>query len=116
MGGLPGLAGALGWFGGEVACCVPGCVVAGLRSPWICGSGGAEAFLGSSFGSAGLVAVFAVAPAAAPVVGPVVRPVRAVICGPGSIDQAHKPDEFVAISELEACGKFIDRLIDAWAA
>ncbi len=39
-----------------------------------------------------------------------------VICGPGSIDQAHKPDEFVAISELEACGKFIDRLIDAWAA
>jgi acetylornithine deacetylase len=39
-----------------------------------------------------------------------------VICGPGSIDQAHKPDEFVAIAELEACGKFIDRLIDAWTA
>ena len=39
-----------------------------------------------------------------------------VICGPGSIDQAHKPDEFVAISELEACGTFIERLVDAWAA
>lgn len=39
-----------------------------------------------------------------------------VICGPGSIDQAHKPDEFVAISELEACGAFIERLVDAWAA
>jgi len=39
-----------------------------------------------------------------------------VICGPGSIDQAHKPDEFIAISELEACGAFMERLIDAWAA
>lgn len=39
-----------------------------------------------------------------------------VICGPGSIDQAHKPDEFVAVSELEACGAFIERLVDAWAA
>ena len=25
----------------------------------------------------------------------------AVICGPGSIDQAHQPDEFVAVSEME---------------
>ncbi len=25
----------------------------------------------------------------------------AVVCGPGSIEQAHKPDEFIAVSELE---------------
>lgn len=34
-----------------------------------------------------------------------------VVCGPGSIDQAHKPDEFIAISQVEACEGFIDRLI-----
>src|SRR3954464_5826460 len=34
-----------------------------------------------------------------------------VVCGPGNIDQAHKADEFIAISELEKCGDFIDRLI-----
>ena len=27
----------------------------------------------------------------------------AVVCGPGSIAQAHKADEFVAIDQLEAC-------------
>ena len=32
-----------------------------------------------------------------------------VVCGPGSIDQAHKADEFIAITELEKCGRFIDR-------
>src|SRR5882757_8691586 len=35
-----------------------------------------------------------------------------VVIGPGSIDQAHKADEFIAISELEKCGVFIDRLIE----
>jgi acetylornithine deacetylase len=35
-----------------------------------------------------------------------------VVCGPGNIDQAHKADEFIAITELEKCGKFIDRLIE----
>ncbi len=33
-----------------------------------------------------------------------------VICGPGSIDQAHKPDEFIAASQLVACDQFLDRL------
>ncbi len=37
--------------------------------------------------------------------------VPTVVVGPGSIDQAHKADEFVAVSELAACGAFIDRLI-----
>jgi acetylornithine deacetylase len=35
-----------------------------------------------------------------------------VICGPGSIEQAHKPDEFIATSELERCRRFIARLAD----
>ncbi len=37
--------------------------------------------------------------------------IPAVICGPGSIDQAHKPDEFVALSELEACENFLRKVI-----
>jgi len=35
-----------------------------------------------------------------------------VVCGPGNIDQAHKADEWIAITELEKCGRFIDRLIE----
>ena len=38
--------------------------------------------------------------------------VPTVVIGPGSIDQAHKADEFIAVGELEKCGKFLDRLID----
>lgn len=34
-----------------------------------------------------------------------------VVVGPGSIEQAHKPDEFIAISELEKALVFVDRLI-----
>ena len=37
--------------------------------------------------------------------------IPAVVVGPGSIEQAHKPDEFVEISELTKCGGFIERLI-----
>jgi acetylornithine deacetylase len=33
-----------------------------------------------------------------------------VVCGPGSIEQAHKPDEFIAISELGACLAFLGGL------
>ena len=35
-----------------------------------------------------------------------------VVCGPGSINQAHKPDEFVSVDQLELCERFMDRLID----
>jgi acetylornithine deacetylase len=38
-----------------------------------------------------------------------------VICGPGSIDQAHQPDEFVERSQMERGAAFMVRLID-WAA
>jgi acetylornithine deacetylase len=34
-----------------------------------------------------------------------------IVIGPGSIEQAHKPDEFVEISELSNCAGFIERLI-----
>lgn len=33
-----------------------------------------------------------------------------IICGPGSIEQAHKADEFVAISELDKCDDFLHKL------
>lgn len=33
-----------------------------------------------------------------------------IICGPGSIEQAHKPDEFVTEEQLALCDAFIDRL------
>ena len=35
----------------------------------------------------------------------------AIICGPGSIEQAHKPDEFVAVADLEACAAMLVRLV-----
>jgi acetylornithine deacetylase len=35
----------------------------------------------------------------------------AVVCGPGSIEQAHKPDEFIERTELAACEGFLDRAI-----
>ncbi len=33
-----------------------------------------------------------------------------VVCGPGHIEQAHKPDEFVAIDQLAACDNFLRKL------
>jgi acetylornithine deacetylase len=35
-----------------------------------------------------------------------------VICGPGSIEQAHKPDEFIALDQVRQCEGFLDRLIE----
>jgi acetylornithine deacetylase len=42
--------------------------------------------------------------------------IPAIICGPGSIDQAHKPDEFIASAELARCEAFLDRLCDYCAS
>lgn len=36
--------------------------------------------------------------------------VPALVCGPGHIEQAHKPDEFVEIAQLEACENFLRQL------
>ena len=38
-----------------------------------------------------------------------------VVCGPGSIDQAHQPNEFIELSQVEACRDFL-RKLSAWAA
>jgi acetylornithine deacetylase len=38
----------------------------------------------------------------------------AVVCGPGDIAQAHTPDEFIEVAELEKCLAFLGRLAD-WA-
>ncbi len=37
-----------------------------------------------------------------------------VICGPGSIEQAHQPDEYVEVSQMERGAQFMVRLIE-WA-
>jgi acetylornithine deacetylase len=35
-----------------------------------------------------------------------------VICGPGSMEQGHKPDEFIDVAQLEACDVLLTRLLD----
>ncbi|MNZ32901.1 Acetylornithine deacetylase [compost metagenome] len=35
-----------------------------------------------------------------------------VVCGPGSMDQGHKPDEFVSIEQLAACDAMLARLAE----
>jgi len=40
--------------------------------------------------------------------------VPTIIVGPGDIEQAHKPDEFVTLPQLARCEEFFGRLID-WA-
>lgn len=32
------------------------------------------------------------------------------LCGPGSIDQAHQPDEYIEVSQVKACEQFMDKL------
>ena len=36
--------------------------------------------------------------------------ISTIVCGPGSIEQAHKPDEFVALDQLQACLAMLARL------
>ena len=35
-----------------------------------------------------------------------------VVCGPGSMDQGHKPDEFIALEQLSGCDGMLMRLAD----
>jgi acetylornithine deacetylase len=37
--------------------------------------------------------------------------ISTVVCGPGSIAQAHKPDEFVSLEQLEACIEMLQKLV-----
>jgi acetylornithine deacetylase len=39
-----------------------------------------------------------------------------IVCGPGAIQQAHQPDEWIAQSQLDACDSFIRRLAARLAA
>jgi acetylornithine deacetylase len=41
--------------------------------------------------------------------------IATIICGPGDIAQAHKPDEFVTEEQLALCDRFLRRLIDRLA-
>src|SRR6185312_9345817 len=41
--------------------------------------------------------------------------IPAIVCGPGSIDQAHKPNEFIALEQIEAGTAFQRRLAE-WAS
>ncbi len=38
--------------------------------------------------------------------------VPVVVCGPGSMNQGHKPDEFIALDQLEACDRMMERLLE----
>jgi acetylornithine deacetylase len=40
--------------------------------------------------------------------------IPAVLCGPGSAAQAHQPDEFVTVEQIDACTAFLRRLAH-WA-
>ncbi len=38
--------------------------------------------------------------------------VPTVVCGPGSIAQAHKPDEYISLEQVAQCERFMQRLLD----
>lgn len=38
--------------------------------------------------------------------------IPAIICGPGSIAQAHKPDEYVTLEQVALCESFMQRLLE----
>jgi len=42
--------------------------------------------------------------------------VPTVVCGPGSMDQGHKPDEFITRSEIEKCDAMLDALLEHLSA
>jgi acetylornithine deacetylase len=34
-----------------------------------------------------------------------------VVCGPGSMEQGHKPDEFISLAQLQACDRMLARVL-----
>lgn len=36
--------------------------------------------------------------------------IATVVCGPGSMDQGHKPDEFVSVEQLDGCDAMLERV------
>jgi len=35
-----------------------------------------------------------------------------IVCGPGDIEQAHKPDEYIALEQIALCEAFLDRILE----
>ena len=42
--------------------------------------------------------------------------VPAIVCGPGSMEQGHKPNEYIERSQLASCDAFLDRLVASIAS
>ena len=38
--------------------------------------------------------------------------IPSIICGPGSIEQAHKPDEYITLEQIARCEAFMARLTE----
>jgi len=38
-------------------------------------------------------------------------PIETIVCGPGSIDQAHKPNEFISTEQIKKCEVFLENII-----
>ncbi|KMT56991.1 acetylornithine deacetylase [Pseudomonas fildesensis] len=35
-----------------------------------------------------------------------------VVCGPGSMEQGHRPDEFISVEQLDACDRMLQRVLE----
>lgn len=42
--------------------------------------------------------------------------IATVVCGPGSIEQAHKPNEYIELSQVEACERFLRGVMERMTA
>lgn len=42
--------------------------------------------------------------------------IASLVCGPGDIAQAHQPDEYIETNQLDACDRFVGRLIERLAS
>ncbi|SDV49350.1 acetylornithine deacetylase [Chitinasiproducens palmae] len=41
--------------------------------------------------------------------------IPSIICGPGNIEQAHRPNEFVSLEQMAECDRFLGRFVDSLA-
>ena len=39
--------------------------------------------------------------------------IKTIVCGPGRIDEAHKPNEFISISQINKCKRFLEKIIQS---
>ena len=42
--------------------------------------------------------------------------IATIVCGPGDIAQAHQPNEFIELAQIDACETFLRKLIDHLSA